>query len=81
MLKGSRLYVVVRAHILRVCVWLNWNIPSVAESLGVSVKTVYNRLHWYERDGFVVKKSRSEWGLTTAGDDIWKPTWTIGQEG
>lgn len=44
---------VVRRHVLAACVHHGWKLPLVAASLGVSLKTVYNHLSRYEREGHV----------------------------
>lgn len=44
---------VLRRHILTTCEICNWRMVLVAERLGCSLKTVYNRLDQYEAEGWV----------------------------
>lgn len=46
---------VEREHILGVLALNNWHLGRTAAVLGVATKTVYNRLHAYEKQGFVVR--------------------------
>lgn len=53
---------VVRQHVLATCERCGWHIGLTADALGVATKTVYNHLHRYEEQGFVVHET------TTNGD-------------
>lgn len=43
-----------REHIVSTLERLDWNAIRAAMALGCCVKTVYNRLHAYEAEGFVI---------------------------
>ncbi len=58
-----------RLHILATCVACKWNIAVAARALGVATKTLYNRLHEYERDGFVVHGG-FRWRATRRGMEL-----------
>lgn len=48
---------VIRLYVIGVCVACNWNLDRTARVLDVSVKSVYNWLHKYQREGFLVCRS------------------------
>ncbi len=60
---------VVRNHLLATLDRHGWNLTLAAGALGVSLKTVYNRLNKYEAQGFVVHEGKYGWRRTTCPTD------------
>ncbi len=63
-----------RLHIIATCMACKWNLAAACRSLGIVSKTLYNRLHEYERAGFVVHEGK-RWRATRAGMELvrWYP--------
>jgi len=59
----------VRRHVLATCQKFDWDLVLVSRALGVSLKTVYNHLNRYKKQGIVTHGPPPKyWSLTSPGD-------------
>ncbi len=65
---GPALEEVERAHVLAVLERVGWRVTTAATLLKVSFKTVYNRLHDWERRGLIYHDGKA-YRLTNTGGE------------
>lgn len=51
-----------RAYIIAACIACDWRLSRAAALLGVAHKTLYNKLHRYQKQGFVERRAGGNGG-------------------